>query len=185
MKKPALGLIEFKSIAHGIFTTDAMVKKAPVQILETHPICPGKYMTLIAGEVGDVEEAMKVGIEIAGDMLVNDLLLPQVHLDIIPSLTGTTQIETFGALGIIETFSVASCIVAADIAAKATPIKLVEMRLANGLGGKAYFVMTGLLSDVEESLKLAAAHVRKEGLLAASSLIASPHPDLISKGVYW
>ena len=60
--EPAIAMIELKSIAKGILATDALAKKAPVRILETHPICPGKYMILFAGEVGDVEEALKAGL---------------------------------------------------------------------------------------------------------------------------
>jgi len=73
MKEPALGMIEFKSVARGVFSTDAMVKKAPVRIVETHPVCPGKYITIICGDVADVEEAMKAGIEAGKDMVVADL----------------------------------------------------------------------------------------------------------------
>jgi microcompartment protein CcmL/EutN len=74
---------------------------------------------------------------------------------------------------------------AADIAAKATPIQLVEIRLANGLGGKGYFVMTGMLADVEASLEAAKQFVKEQGMLASCELIPSPHPDLIDKGMYW
>lgn len=185
MKEPALGIIEYKSVAKGIYSCDVMVKKAPVRILETHPVCPGKYVTIIGGEVADVEESMKVGIESGADMVVSDLFLPYVHRDIIPAIAGTTKIEAFGALGIIETFAVATCVLAADIAAKATPVQLVEIRLANGLGGKGYFVMTGDLADVEESLEAAKNYAKKEGMLAACEIITSPHPELIEKGVYW
>jgi microcompartment protein CcmL/EutN len=185
MKEPALGMIEYKSVARGISSCDTMVKKAPVRIIETHAVCPGKYFTIIAGEVADVEESMKAGIASGGDMVVADLFLPYVHRSIIPAMAGTTKIKDFGAIGVIETFSVAVCIKAADIAAKATPVQLVEIRLANGLGGKGYFVMTGELPDIEESLALAKEYVKKEGMLAASELIHSPHPELIEKGLYW
>ena len=110
---------------------------------------------------------------------------PQVHRDIIPALSAAVKIETFGAIGIIETFSVAVCVRAADIAAKTTPVQLVELRLANGLGGKGYFVMTGDLADVEASLEAAKQYAAGEGMLAACELIPSPHRDLIEKGVYW
>ncbi len=185
MKEPALGMIEYKSVARGIYSCDAMVKKAPVRIIETHPVCPGKYITIICGEVADVEEAMKAGLESGKDMVIADLFLPRVHEDIIPALSAAVKIETFGAIGIIETFSVAVCVLAADIAAKATPVQLVELRLANGLGGKGYFVMTGELADVEASLEAAKQYAAKEGMLAACELIPLPHPDLIEKGVYW
>lgn len=185
MKEPALGMIEFKSVARGIRTTDAVAKKAPIRILATNAICPGKYMLMFCGEVADVDESMQEGIKIGGDLVINTVFLPHVHRSIIPALTATTVIEQFGSIGVIETFSVASCIVAADIAAKATSIKLVEVRLANGLGGKAYFVMTGDLPDVEASLDAAMGYVKGEGLLVGCEIIQSPHRDLIDKGIYW
>jgi len=185
MQEPALGMIEFKSVAKGIYATDFMVKKAPIRILETHPICPGKYMTLICGEVADVEEAIAAGMKAGDDLVIQDLFIPNLHQDIIPAITATTHIEKFGAIGVVETFSIATCVVAADFACKEAPIKMVEIRLANGLGGKAYFVMTGELYNVEASIKVAADHVRSEGMLACSTIIADPHPDLIEKGVYW
>lgn len=182
---PSIGLIELKSVARGIVVTDAIVKKAPVRILECHPVCPGKYIVLFAGEVACVEESLVEGVKIAGDMLVNELILPNVHEGVIPAITGCAKVEEFGSIGVVESFSIASCIVAADIAAKKADIILTEIRLAMGLGGKAYFVMTGDLYSVEASLEAASAYVRSEGLLAGSELIAAPHPDLIAKGVYW
>lgn len=185
MKEPALGMIEYKSVAKGIISCDAMVKKAPVRIIETHAVCPGKYMTIICGEVADVEEAMAAGIDAGGDMVVADLFLPYVHRSVIPALAGASKIEAFGAVGVIETFSVADCVKAADIAAKTTAVQLVEIRLANGLGGKGYFVMTGQLADVEDSLEAAKNFVKEQGMLAACELIPAPHPDLVDKGLYW
>jgi len=185
MKEPALGMIELKSVARGIMTTDAIVKKAPVLLLESHPICPGKYVVLFAGEVADVEESLAAGLHAGGDLVVNSLLLPHAHEDIIPAITGSTVIEAFGAVGVVETFSIASCVVAADKAAKMSPARLVEIRLAQGLGGKAYFVMTGELADIEASIAAGRDHARSEGLLAGCEIIPRPHPDLIRKGVYW
>ncbi len=185
MKEPAIGLIEFKSIAKGIAATDVLIKKAPIRILETHPICPGKYMTLFCGDVADVEEALKAGVKEAGDLLVNDLILPNVHKSVIPAITGSVKITKFGAIAIIETFSIVSAIVGADIAAKETQIELVEIRLAQGLGGKAYFVMTGELADVQASFDAAKLYASKDGMLAGAEIIKAPHQELIDKGIYW
>lgn len=182
---PAIGLIELKSVARGIFVTDTIAKKAPVRILKTHPVCPGKYIILFAGDVAPVEESLAAGVASADDMLVNELILPQVHEDVIPAINGVSKVKKFGSLGVVETFSVASCIVAADIAAKMADISLVEIRLAMGLGGKAYFVMTGDLNSVEVATSAAVEHVRSEGLLAGSEIIPAPHSDVIEKAVYW
>jgi microcompartment protein CcmL/EutN len=185
MSDPALAMIEFKSIARGIIATDALVKKAPCKILSSNPICPGKYLVVFTGEVADVDESLKEGLAIGGDLVINSLFLPQVHLDVIPAITATTAIKEFGAIGVIESFSVASCVVGADLAAKASDAKLVEMRLANGLGGKAYFVITGVLADVEASIAAAKYYIASEGLLVTAEIIPSPHPDLLAKGGYW
>jgi microcompartment protein CcmL/EutN len=185
MKHPAIGLIELKSIARGVVVTDAMVKKSPVKILETHPMCPGKYMILIGGEVAEVEESMKAGIEAAGESLINDLILPQVDKSVIPAITGTTIVKEMESIGVVESFSIASCVVAADIAAKESNVELVEVRLAQGLGGKAYFVFTGKLTDVEQSLYAARKFVSSEGMLAGAEIIRNPHKDVINKAVYW
>ena len=182
---PALGMIEFKSIAKGVFSTDAIAKKAPVQILTTNPVCPGKYIVIFAGDVADVEESLKAGLAAGSDMVINDLFIPNIHHDVIPAITGTTEIKNYDAIAIVEAFSVASCVIGADRAAKATPIKLVEMRLANGLGGKGFFVMTGTLADIEASAVTAKEYISAEGLLAGCEIIAAPHSDLIEKGVYW
>ena len=183
--EPAIGLIELKSVARGIVVTDVIAKKAPVTVLRTHPVCPGKYIVLFSGDVAPVDESLRAGIEAAGDLLVNDLFLPHVHESIIPAISGAVVVEKFASLGVIETFSVASCIVAADIAAKKADVTLTEIRLAMGLGGKAYFVMTGEQHSVEASLEAATEYVRGEGLLAGSEIIRSPHEDVIEKGVYW
>jgi microcompartment protein CcmL/EutN len=185
MIEPALGLIEFKSIAQGIFATDAIAKKAPIRILNTNAVCPGKYLVIFAGEVADVEESLRAGIVAGSDMVINELFIPNLHEQIIPAISGATCINQFGALGVIESFSVASCIIAADIAAKMAPIQLIEIRLANGLGGKAYFVLTGDLADVEAAIYAARDNIKAEGLLAGWTIIAAPHPDLIAKGVYF
>ncbi len=185
MTEPALALIEYKSVARGIACCDTMVKKAPVRILETHPVCPGKYLTIVCGEVADVDEARRAALALAGDLLVADLFLAHVHPDVVPALAGGVAIDSFGSLGVVETFAAATCLQAADIAAKATPARLVEIRLANGLGGKGYFVLTGELADVEASLQAAAGFARSEGQLAAEALIPAPHPDLLARGLYW
>lgn len=182
---PAIGLIEFNSVAKGIVVTDFVAKKAPVKILETHPICPGKYMLLFTGDVGPVEESLDEGVLKGADAVINRLLLPNVHPDVVPAIAGSTKIEKFLSIGVIETFSVASCVVAADVAAKAAEIELIEIRLANGLGGKAYFTFTGELHFVEAALEAAHAFVMSEGTLAGREIIPAPHADLIEKGMYW
>jgi microcompartment protein CcmL/EutN len=181
MMEPAIALIETNSIAAGILAGDAMVKKAEVQILEARPICPGKYMVLIGGEIGPVRESYQVGIVTAADTLVDQLLLPNVHLSVFPALMSAAPPRNDDALGIVETVTAAVCIVAADAAAKATDVQLLEIRLANGLGGKSFVLMEGTVADVQVSVEAGVELVRQEGLLIRQVVIPQLHEQMRAK----
>lgn len=178
MKEPAIALVETNSIAVGILAGDAMVKKAVVQLLEARSICPGKYMVLVGGEVGPVRESFEVGVHTAADALVDQLLLPNVDRSVFPALMSATPPRGDEALGIIETITAAVCIVAADAAVKAADVQLLEIRLANGLGGKSFVLMEGTVADVEASVAAGVELVRQEGLLVRQVIIPQLHEQM-------
>ena len=179
--QPAIALLEFNSIAAGIYAGDAMVKKATVDLLEARSICPGKYMVLIGGAVGPVEESFKAGLEAGRDAVVDQLFLPNAHPGLFPALASATPPGAGEALGIIETVTVATCIVAADAAAKAANIRLLDLRLANGLGGKSFVLIEGPISEVEAAMAAGVAYVKQEGLLVRDVIIPRLHPDMKNK----
>jgi microcompartment protein CcmL/EutN len=176
VRGPALGLIETSSVARGLVVADAMVKKAPVELLIARPVSPGKHVVLVSGEVADVGEAMAVAIDLAAATLVDRLTLAQVAEPLLAALRQAPT-EPRDAVGIFETFSVASTLLACDAACKAASVTVAELRLADGLGGKAYFVVAGEQADVEAAL-LAAEHITPTGMLLGRELIARPHDDL-------
>jgi microcompartment protein CcmL/EutN len=178
MKREAIGLVETISIAMGIRATDAMAKKADVEILESTPVCPGKYVILIAGDVSSVESALDSGRRAGEDTVVDTLFIPHVHPQIFPAILGATEVRALSALGVLETFTVASTILAADAAAKAAPVSLIELRLAKGLGGKAFFTMTGEIYEVEAAMAAGLEIARRGGNLVRSVVIPRPHEDL-------
>jgi microcompartment protein CcmL/EutN len=179
--EPAIALVETNSIAAGILAGDAMVKKATVQLLEARSICPGKYMVLIGGEIGPVRDSFQVGVAAATDTLVDQLLLPNVHRSVFPALMSAAPPRGDEALGIIETVTAAICIVAADAAAKATDVQLLEIRLANGLGGKSFVLMEGTVADVEASVAAGLELVRQAGLLVRQVVIPQLHEQMRAK----
>ena len=176
--REAIGLIETVSIAIGISVTDEMAKTADVEVLESTAICPGKYMVLIAGDVSSVESSLKRGVETGGDVVADTLLIPHVHPQVFPAILGATEVESLRALGVVETFTVASSILAADAAAKAAGITLLEIRLAKGLGGKGFFTMTGEVFEVEAAMDAALTVARSGGNLVRSVIIPNPHEKL-------
>ena len=176
---PALGLVETSSIARGLVVADAMVKRAPVELVLARPVSPGKHLVLVVGEVADVGEAMAAGVEAAAHTLVDRLELARVADELLDALRRRV-VAPSNAVGIFETFSVASTLLAADAACKAAQITLAELRLADGLGGKAYFVLSGDQADVEAALHAAETAI-PTGLMLARELIARPHEDLLAK----
>lgn len=175
--KPAIGLLETTSIARGIVACDAMAKKAPITVLRSQPICPGKYIVLIAGDEESVRESLDIGIHYAGSSMVDRIIIPNLHEQVIPAILSVQPLPGLMAVGIIETFSVASCILAADAACKAAEIKLIELRLGTGLGGKAYVTFTGEQHMVEAAISGGIGAI-DSGYLMRWEVIPAPHTDL-------
>ncbi len=175
---PALGLIELSSIARGMHATDAMLKAAEVQLVMSRSICSGKYMVLVAGDQHEVEESVAAGMEVADETAIDHVLLSNVHPDVYPALSSTGEITQKGALGILESFSVACLVDALDQVAKRALVEVVSCRLAMALGGKAYLVFTGDVDAVRESLDAGAEVVEVRGLLVNKVVIPDPRPEL-------
>jgi microcompartment protein CcmL/EutN len=152
-----------------------------VQLLEARPVCPGKYLVLIGGEVGPVRESFQVGVTTAADALVDQLLLPNVHQSVFPALMSAAAPRGNEALGIIETVTAAICIVAADAAVKAADVQLLEIRLANGLGGKSFVLMEGIVADVEAAVAAGVELTKQEGLLIRDVIIPQLHEQMREK----
>lgn len=174
----AIGMIELTSIARGIYVADQMLKTADVEVVSATPVCPGKYIAIIHGDVAAVESSITVGVEMAGEYLVDTFILPNVHQAIFPAITATTMPDEIGALGIMEAFSLTSMIIAADAALKAADIQALELRLGSGLGGKAYFTFTGDVAAVEAAIEAGKAIVIGKGLLVDIEVIPAPAEKL-------
>ncbi len=179
MEYNAIGLIEYSSIARGIGSADAMVKAAEVELVISRTICSGKYMNLIAGDVDAVKNAMAAGEDHGREAVIDTFIIPNVHPDVFPAMSGSTQVTELDALGIVESFSVASLIEGADAAAKAAEIKLIEIRLAMALGGKAFFTMTGPVGAVQSAVAAATDVISRAGMLVNTEVIPSPRQELL------
>ena len=173
---PALGLLELCSIARGIISCDAVVKKAAVELERCGSTHPGKYVILIRGGVEEVYEALAAGREIAAETLVDELFLPNPHEGLLEVLRQPRP-RSLEALGVFEAFSVAATVRGADAALKAAEVHPIRIALARDLGGKGYFVMTGKLHDIQAAIEAGVAAVG-DGLLAGCEIVANPHEDL-------
>lgn len=175
--KKALGMIEFKTVASGITATDVMLKTADVEVVQANPVCPGKYLATIAGDLSAVRAAIDAAERYNSAMLIDKFILGNPHETVQPAISGALEIQNRGAIGILETYTAASAVVAADTAAKTALIDLVEIRLAKGMCGKSYIILTGSVSSVSAAIEKAKSGV-EDGLFLDSSVIAGPDERL-------
>lgn len=171
----AIGMVELNSIARGIEVGDFMVKAAHVDLLRATTVCPGKYIIIVAGETGDVRASMNEGKKRGAEHVLDTLLIPNVHPQLIPAMSMTNTVTERGAVGVLEFYSIAAAITAADIAAKAANITLIEVRIGYAIGGKGFVTLTGDVGAVRAAV--AAAETNAE-MLVGTAVIPRPDPKL-------
>ena len=170
----AIGVVEYKTVSAGVVAADAMVKTSDISIIEAQTVCPGKYIVIITGQLSAVDAAVSVAKGTYGEHLISSFVLGNPHESIFPAIYGATEVEDVAALGILETYDAASMIVAADEAAKTAIVELIELRLARGMCGKSYMMLTGEVAAVQAAIEKAKMTVAKEGMYLDSSVIARP-----------
>jgi microcompartment protein CcmL/EutN len=181
MEMNSIGLIELSSIAAGFNVADTMLKTAAVELLLSRSICSGKYIVLIGGEVAAVRASIDAGKGAGRGMVIDSFVIPNVHKDVFPAISGISQIQVLEALGIVESYSVASLIEAADAAVKTAAVRLIEIRLAMALGGKAFVTLTGDVASVTSAVEAAAAVCSERGLLVNKVVIPNPRKELLKE----
>ncbi|ROR29090.1 microcompartment protein CcmL/EutN [Mobilisporobacter senegalensis] len=174
----AIGMVEYKTVSRGLLVADMMLKTAEVEIVEAQTVCPGKYIVLLSGDLSAVNACIEAARTGHSEHLIDSFILGNPHESIFPAIYGTTRIDKINALGILETFSAASIIVAADEAAKTSQVDLIELRIARGMCGKSYLLLTGDIAAVEAAIAKAKSAVGENGMLLDSSVIANPDGKL-------
>lgn len=177
----AIAMLEYTTVAAGMRAADEMVKTAEVELIDAQVVCPGKYISLIRGDLSAVKAAMESARNSSNGKLIDSFVLGNPHESIFPAIYGTTEVDNPKALGVLETFSAASIIVAADVAAKTAEVKLIELRIAKGMCGKSYMTLTGEVAAVEASVEAAKRAVSKNGMFLDSEVIANPDKKMWKK----
>lgn len=179
MKKyPAIALLEIDSIAVGMQTGDLMVKKSPINVLKTGTVHNGKYLILIGGSVASVEEAFNEGISAAGGSLLDQVILPDIHDQVHDGILGERMTCSHEAIGIVETNSAATVIQSADAGIKGANVSLIEIRLADDIGGKAFAIFGGSLEEVQAAVDIAKNAAVQENHWFNEIIIPNLHADM-------
>lgn len=177
MIEPALALIDFSSIAVGIESADAMIKRAQLDVIRTGTVQPGRYLVLVGGTVAEVQESLATGRSVGGESVLDQVFLPHVHPDVVTAIGGARAETPRDAVGVIETSTVAAAIHAADAGIKGAEVRLLEIRMADGLGGKGIVLYSGVVADVEAAVEIGCGVIRP-GLLVRQVVISQLHPEI-------
>ena len=166
---PALLLMEYASVPVGIAAADAMAKRAPLGLLRLGTVQPGKFLVLAAGEVEPLAEARAAADGVSNSL--DQVLLADVHPSVVTALT-TSGRRSGEALGVIETGTVATLLQVADSGVKGAEVSLVTLRMADGLGGKAYLLFSGALHEVEAAMDAGVGGLAEAGPNLKQTLIS-------------
>lgn len=174
----SIGLIEVKNISKGIKLTDEMLKSAGVTLIQSGSVCPGKFVTIVGGDLSAIQAAVERAELICEDSLIDKFVIGNLGEQVFEAMCATAIVKEKKALGVIETFTAASAIEAADAAVKAAVVSLIEVRVARGMGGKCFVTLTGDVADVSAAVEAGAKIAAKTGVLINTEVIANPHPEL-------
>ncbi|NOZ60725.1 MAG: BMC domain-containing protein [Calditrichaeota bacterium] len=176
-----IGIIELASIFKGYEVQDQILKSALVEKIIARTICSGKYLIIVKGEISDVETSLAMARETGAFAIVNATLVPNVDEKIFPAIIGSTTLDSkeVDGLAVIETFSVAAAIRAADLAVKEAEIEILRIHVAMAIGGKGLVVLTGNIDALKSALIPAIDYLQEEGMLAGHTLITQPHEDVL------
>ena len=174
----AIGVIELKSIPNGIEAADSALKSAGVDMVSAHPACPGKYEIILTGSISNVTAAVNHVLAKFEGFVIDSSIMGRIDEQVISALFGTHKTAPEGALGLIETYSAASAIKAADLAVKTARVAIYDLRVSRGMGGKGIVMMTGEIGDVTAATEAGADYAKSVASLSSYSIIPAPHADL-------
>lgn len=176
----SIGLIELSSVATGFLVEDTMLKAGSVQLLLARSICSGKFLIVVTGDMTSVQASLLAGAGVAGASLIERRQISRVHPMVLAAVSQSVEIDPkeLRSIGVIETFSAASIIDAADAAIKAANVTLLRIHLAMALGGKGFVLMAGDVSSVQAAVEAGSRAAAEDGMLVGRAVIAAPAPEL-------
>lgn len=173
----SLGIVESKSIAAGAALTDVMIKAAGVTLVKAGTICSGRYLIYVSGDHASVVTAVN-GAEASGYRLLGSYTISAISQQVVDALSQKSVITQPGAIGVVECRTASSGIVAADHAVKQSDVQLARIVTGQGINGKSYFVITGDIASVEESVATVTDKLGKNVL--ETVVIASPDAAVVN-----
>ncbi len=171
----ALAVIELDGLARGARLVDDLLKAAHVHVLASEVYSGPRHIVVFSGDVEALNQAYEAGLAAGAARVVDVMLLPQPHNDLLMALAGgfASPAHPDDAILLVETETIASALRGVDAALKAVPVLLSTWRLGRGIGGRGLFALRGEHANLEAAetvvLEAAGAGLRETQLI--------PRPD--------
>ena len=177
--QPALAIVEFSSVAVGTRATDALMTKSPVTLRRVGSFQPGRFAALFTGGVAEVDEAFVEALRVGAESLVDRLLLADVDPTVLEATLGKTVGWVDGdCLAVIESSTLAGVIEASDAAVKGASVRIVQLQLGDGLGGKGIAHLIGEQMDIEAAVEIGSMKAARPDRTIQTSIIPRLDDDV-------
>jgi microcompartment protein CcmL/EutN len=176
----AVAMLELSSTVAGVAAADTVLKAAACPVFKGATVCPGKYLLLFGGDTAPIREAYERAENSLAGEVIDAFFLAHVEPQLLAALGGPGDIQARpgAAIGVIEAYTAASALVGVDAALKAAGVELLEIKLAQGMAGKAIAYLCGQVSDVNTALAAAESAVKANGGLCVTGCLPAPHEAL-------
>ncbi len=160
---PALAMLDIDDVPRGTRALDLLVKEAEVDVYASGTVQAGRYLILFGGEVGPVETSFRRAAVAAGDALSDAVMLPHAESRIAPAVLDDARRwpSPGDTLGVLQTGTSPTMLRVVDAALKGAHVDLVQLRVAEGLGGGAIATLWGENHDVEAAVEYAETALRR------------------------
>ena len=177
----AFALLEIQDTATGMWVSDQILKRAPIQLLMCRTTEPGKFIVAFTGDVASVEDSYQHGLELSGDTLIDHVVLQGAHHEFWSALGAHLDHQDENdiraeSLLTIECFTLASTLRSLDAGLKLAPSQVVHLQLGDDYGGKGYFILTGALEDMEAIAQHCTSVAANR--LISQKIIPAPDPEM-------
>ncbi len=176
----ALYITEYRTLAAGIAVLDSMCKHSQISILHSAPICIGKYLICIGGDIADVQQARQVAGQENAEKCASEYLLSNAHPAVLNYFSNRSKppyIE-HDCIGVFETKGAAAGFQSLDAALKSANVSLLRIWLGQLLGGKYCFIIAGSTSDIKNALAASTNAIDPKEYVD-SKIIARPTTSII------
>lgn len=183
MPSGAIGMLETRGMASLMASTDAMLKAAEVQLCGRHGIGSGWLTAVIAGQVADVEAAIRVG-EVEANRtgeLIGAQVVPRPDaraMDAMPHATGlgAEQVQQPQAIGLLETQGLTPLVAGADTMLKAAQVELGGWAFIGG--ALCHAPIFGDVAAVQTALEAGRQAAERIGTVYATLVLPQPSEGL-------